>query len=272
MTGEATSTAALEDPLSLFDLRGQSVLITGASGAMGRAVAIALSSLGARLVLASGSETALEAVAEEARARGGDAVTVVRRPDSGDDVAGMFNAAIEAYGSVDSVFVASGYNEPDQIADMSVEQWETIMDANVRAPWLVAKAFGDHVAARGGRGKLLLVSSVRGRFGSPAGYTAYCTSKGATDALTRTLATEWGTKGINVNAIAPTVFRSALTDWIFSDTDAGKASRERNLSRIPMKRLGEPEDFVGLAIYLLSAASDFLTGQIIYVDGGYSAS
>jgi NAD(P)-dependent dehydrogenase (short-subunit alcohol dehydrogenase family) len=85
------------------------------------------------------------------------------------------------------------------------------------------------------------------------------------------LATEWGPRGINVNAIAPSVFRSTLTDWIFSDTAEGKASRERNYSRIPMKRLGEPEDFVGIAIYLLSAASNFVTGQIIYVDGGYTA-
>jgi NAD(P)-dependent dehydrogenase (short-subunit alcohol dehydrogenase family) len=89
--------------------------------------------------------------------------------------------------------------------------------------------------------------------------------------LTRTLATEWGPRGINVNAIAPSVFRSALTDWIFADTEAGRASRDRNMTRIPKKRLGEPEDFVGIAIYLLSPASDFVTGQVIYVDGGYTA-
>jgi NAD(P)-dependent dehydrogenase (short-subunit alcohol dehydrogenase family) len=262
----------LDAPLSLFDLAGRSIMVTGASGAMGRAVSIALAALGSRLVLVSGSEGPLEAVAVEARERGGEVTTVVRRPDSEEDVQAIFTTALAAYGSVDSVFVASGYNDPAQIGDMTLEQWETIMDANVRAPWLIAKSFGDHVSQRGGGGKMVLVSSVRGRFGSPAGYTAYCTSKGATDALTRTLASEWGTRGINVNAIAPTVFRSALTGWIFEDTEAGRASRERNMSRIPMKRLGEPEDFVGAAIYLLSAASDFVTGQIIYVDGGYSAS
>src|SRR5260370_575948 len=103
--------------------------------------------------------------------------------------------------------------------------------------------------------QLLLVSSVRGRHGSPAGYSAYCTSKGATDSLTKTLATEWGPRGINVNAIAPTVFRSALTEWIFADTEAGRASRERNYARISMKRLGGPPDFIGTGLYLLSAAS-----------------
>ena len=265
------SSIAFDQPLRLFQLEGQTVLITGASGALGRAVSLALGALGARLFLVSGSAEALETVADEARSRGGDVRTLVRRPDTEEDVRAIFDAALTAFGSVDAVFVASGYNDPDQIHDMTLQQWETIMDANVRAPWLLAKSFGDHVAERGGKGKMLLVSSVRGRFGSPAGYTAYSTSKGATDSLTRSLASEWGARGINVNAIAPTVFRSALTSWIFEDTDAGRASRERNLSRIPLKRLGEPEDFVGVVIYLLSAASDFMTGQILYVDGGYSA-
>lgn len=262
----------LADPLGLFKLEGQSILITGASGALGRIVAIALASLGARLLLVAGSEDALEQVAQEARARGGEVNTLVRRPNDEADVDAIVARAVELYGRLDSIFVASGYNKPDQIEDMSLEQWEEIMDANVRSPWLIARAFGKHLKDRGGKGKMLLVSSVRGRFGSPAGYTAYSTSKGATDSLTRTLASEWGVRGINVNAIAPTVFRSALTSWIFSDTEAGKASRERNLSRIPMKRLGEPEDFIGAAVYLLSSASDFVTGQILYVDGGYSAS
>jgi NAD(P)-dependent dehydrogenase (short-subunit alcohol dehydrogenase family) len=142
----------------------------------------------------------------------------------------------------------------------------------VRGPWLLAKAFGEHELTRGGGGRVVLVSSVRGRQGSPAGYSAYCTSKGAVDSLTKTLATEWGPRGINVNAIAPAVFRSALTDWIFSDTEAGRASRTRNMDRISKKRLGEPHDFIGITIYLLSKASDFVTGQIIYVDGGYTAS
>ena len=266
----------LRDPLSLFDVSGQVTVITGASGALGRAAAIALGALGSRLLLASGSADGLAAVAAEVKEAGGEVTTLACRPDSEPDAAGILDAAVAAYGQVDSIFVASGLNKPAPIEQMRYEDWQAIMDANVRGPWLMAKAFGQHLAGRDSdgtpaRGKLVLVSSVRGRHGSPAGYSAYCTSKGAVDSLTKTLATEWGPRGINVNAIAPTVFRSALTEWIFADTEAGRASRERNYARISMKRLGEPEDFIGIVLYLLSAASDFVTGQVIYVDGGYTA-
>ncbi len=148
------------------------------------------------------------------------------------------------------------------IQDMEVADWEAVMDANVRGAWLMAKTFGSHLIERGAPGKVLFVSSVRGRHGNAAGYSSYSTSKGATDALTKVLATEWGKHGINVNAVAPAVFRSALTAWIFEDTEAGADSRQAQHDPDPAGRMGEPEDFVGIALYLLSAASDFCTGQV----------
>src|SRR5260370_2080005 len=156
------------------------------------------------------------------------------------------------------------------------EDWQEVMAANVRGRWLMAKAFGQHLAGRAangrdGRGKLLLVSSVRGRHGSPAGYSAYCTSKGATDSLTKTLATEWGPRGINVNAIAPSVFRSALTDWIFADTEAGPASRERNYSPISIKPPGGPKGLGGVGPYLPSPASHLCPRHLTDSARGYPA-
>jgi NAD(P)-dependent dehydrogenase (short-subunit alcohol dehydrogenase family) len=270
MSAEPLS-AALSDPLSLFDVSGRVAIITGASGAFGRIVAVALGALGCKLLLASGSPEPLAIVAAEVATVGGEAQTLVRRPDSLEDAEAIVAAATEAFGRADTLIVASGLNKPAMIEDMSPTDWQAVMDANVKGPWLMAKAFGTQLIERGERGKVVFVSSVRGRHGNAAGYSSYSTSKGATDALTKVLATEWGKHGINVNAIAPAVFRSALTAWIFEDTDAGADSRRRNMSRIPLQRMGEAEDFVGIALYLCSAASDFCTGQVIYVDGGYTA-
>lgn len=262
---------ALRNPMSLFDVSGKVALITGASGSFGRACALALGAAGAKLVLVSGSADELAEVAREVGSVTADVATMVRRPDTLEDAEAMLKLGLEAFGKVDLLVVASGFNKAGFIQDQDYDTWQSVMDANVRGEWLMAKAVGTYWITNAIRGKMLMMSSVRGRHGNYSGYTAYCTSKGATDALTRVLATEWAKHGITVNAIAPTVFRSKLTSWMWSEDEVGQATRARSLSRIPLGRLGEPEDLIGMAIYLLSPASDFCTGQVMYVDGGYTA-
>jgi NAD(P)-dependent dehydrogenase (short-subunit alcohol dehydrogenase family) len=257
------------DPAKRFSIEGKSVIVTGASGAMGSEAAKALGAAGAKVTLAGGNAAALEAIAALPELAGRSTI-VVRRPDTLADAEAIVAGALSAYGRLDGMLVASGMNKVGLIQDQSVEDWESVMDANVKGSWLMAKAAAP-VLIEQKHGSVVLVSSTRGKLGHPAGYTAYCPSKAAVDLLGKTLAAEWGPHQIRVNVLAPTVFRSDLTAWMYADDDKGRAVREAMFARIPLKRFAEPEDFVGALIYLISDASSFMTGQVLYLDGGYTA-
>ena len=193
------------------------------------------------------------------------------RPDSEAACADMVAEAVKVFGRLDILVVASGMNKVAKIEDMAPETFDGVMDANVTQSWLIARAATVQMKAQGDGGKIVFVSSARGLLGHPAGYTAYCASKAAVDGMTKSLGCELGPTGITVNAIAPTVFRSPLTAWMFEDTEEATAVRKGFLSRVPKGRLGEPEDLAGPLLFLASAASDFYTGHILYADGGYTA-
>ncbi|WAC89286.1 SDR family NAD(P)-dependent oxidoreductase [Mycobacterium sp. Aquia_213] len=252
-----------------FSVKDKSILITGATGSLGSAATRALAEAGARVTLTGGNTDRLAELVDETGRH--DLAVVVRRPDTPADAQAMVDAAVAKHGRLDGVLVASGMNHVAPITEMDVDDFDDVMKANARGAWLVCQAAGRVLLQQRGGGSIVLVSSVRGSLGHPAGYSAYCPSKAATDLLAKSLASEWGPQGIRVNALAPTVFRSELTEWMYADDENGRETREAMFARIPLRRFAEPEDFVGALIYLLSDASSFYTGQVMYLDGGYTA-
>ncbi|MEM7288348.1 MAG: SDR family oxidoreductase [Actinomycetota bacterium] len=262
--------SALPTPNDIFDLRGKSAVVTGATGAFGAEAAYALAGAGAHVTLAGGNADKLDDVAIAITDGGGAATAVNLRPSTEADVDAIVAAATEAGGGLDIVVSGSGTNIVAPITEQPAEDWDAVMDVNVRQSWLLCRAAGRVMLEQGRGGKVILMSSARSTLGM-ANYSAYCPSKAAIDLLTKSLACEWGPHGINVNAIAPTVFRSDLTAWMYADEGDGPAVRAGILTRIPIGRLGEPEDFHGAVQLLASSGSDFMTGAVIHLDGGYTA-
>jgi NAD(P)-dependent dehydrogenase (short-subunit alcohol dehydrogenase family) len=255
----------------LFDVRGKSAVIVGATGAFGKVACATLGAAGARLTVTAGNEAELNKLSESLAQAGIDSHAVARRSNSENDAKAIADAAVSAHGSLDILVVASGMNDVAPIVDMTPERFMRVMQANVEGAWLMARAAGKQMIAQGRGGKVVFTSSARGKLGHPAGYSAYCTSKSAVDGMTKALGCEWGKHRITVNALAPTVFRSPLTAWMFEDNENANKVRTGFLARVPVGRLGEPEDLAGPLLFLCSRASDFHTGHILYADGGYTA-
>jgi NAD(P)-dependent dehydrogenase (short-subunit alcohol dehydrogenase family) len=255
-----------QDVTDLFDLTGKVAVITGATGGFGAVASKALAAAGVRVMLTGRNVHKLEQYTKEIVADGGTAAFAKGDPAIHDDVIRVIKATVDTFGGIDILITAAGVNKPGFIQEQSDEEWEMIMNANVKGTYLFCKEAGKVMMAQGKGGKVILLGSVRGELGLSR-YTGYCPSKGAVHLLTKTLGCEWGPHKINVNCIAPAVFRTELTQWIYDDPAVHKTF----LSRIPIGRLGEPEDFVGSVIFLSSRASDWMTGSVMYVDGGYTA-
>jgi NAD(P)-dependent dehydrogenase (short-subunit alcohol dehydrogenase family) len=260
----------LPTPASIFDLSGKSAVVTGATGAFGEQAARALAGAGAHVTLAAGGAEKLEEVADAIRSAGGSVTTINRRPGTDPDVDAIIAAATSGGRGLDIVVSGSGTNLVAPIVSQSPADFDTVMDVNVRQSWLLCRAAGRVLLDQRRGGKVILMSSARSTLGM-ANYSAYCPSKAAIDLLTKSLACEWGPHGVQVNAIAPTVFRSDLTAWMYADEGSGPEVRANILRRIPIGRLGEPSDFHGAVQLLASSASDFMTGAVIHLDGGYTA-
>jgi NAD(P)-dependent dehydrogenase (short-subunit alcohol dehydrogenase family) len=251
---------------SLFDVKGKVALVTGATGALGSAICLGYGLAGVKVMATGRKEESLKELCGKLKAEGVDISYSVGDPVKEADVIKVVNDTVNTYGEINILVTAAGFNAPKSILTHTLDDWQQIMDANVKGTWLYCKYAGEQLVKQKKGGKVILVSSARSKIGMK-NYTGYCTSKGGIDLMAQSLACEWGEYGINVNTFNPTVFRSELTEWMFHDDTA----KTKFLTRLPIGRLGEPDDFVGIALFLASPASDFITGANIAVDGGYWA-
>ncbi len=249
----------------MFDISGRVALVTGATGALGGAVAKAYGYQGAKVVMTARNASKLRELEAEFKAEGIDCAVFAADPGSSEEVGKLIKFVVSTYGELNILTVCHGYNNPKGILEQSVEDWQKIMDADLKSVYVVCKASAEQMVAQNKGGKIVVTSSARSKMGMK-GYTGYCASKGGCDLMIQSMASDLAPYHINVNTINPTVFRSELTEWMF---DPESAVYQNFLKRLPIGRLGEVQDFIGLATFLASPASDFLTGGNYDATGGY---
>lgn len=248
---------------SEFSLENRVAIISGGSRGIGRAIAVRLAQAGARVVVSSRKLEGVQAVADEINAAGGQALALEAHVGRAAEMERLVAQTLDAFGRVDIVVNNAGTNPhfgPLLTADES--QFDKIMDTNVKGAFRLCKAVAPHMERQGG-GKIINVASIAGLRPSPA-MGVYCVSKAALIMLTQVLAMELGRVNIQVNAIAPGVIKTRLSEALWQTPQIA----EPILARTPLGRFGEPQDIAGLALYLASPASDYVTGAVFVIDGG----
>jgi len=252
---------------SLFRLDGEAALVTAGGNGIGRVAAVSLAELGAKVAVTDIDGHAAEHVAAEIRAAGGDAMALTL--DVSDERAIV--AAVEkvhgAFGRIDVLVNNAGITKRIPTEELALEDWRRVLDVNITAAFLTSREVGRHMLAAGG-GRIINMASIMGVVGNRLyGAIAYHSSKGALVNFTRGLAAEWGSRGVRVNAIAPTFVRTRMTERLREDAEMVKTIE----SLTPMRRFAEAEELAGGIVYLATRASSMVTGHILAIDGGWLA-
>lgn len=249
----------------LFDLGGKVAIVTGAGRGLGQTMALALAAAGADVAVTSRTVAEIEAVRDEIRGLGRRSEAIACDVTDESSCEAMVAEVVQRMGKVDILLNNAGINIRKPILELSLAEFETVLNTNLKGYFLCARAAGRCLVAQGS-GKVINVSSIMGRVALPT-QTAYASSKGAIEQLTKVMALEWATSGVQVNAIAPTYFETELTRPLFEDPERNRFITERT----PMGRWGQPHELAGAVIFLASAASDYVTGHTLVVDGGWTA-
>jgi len=249
--------------VSLFDLTGKNAFVTGASRGIGRSIAVAMAGAGADVALVARSEQGLAETAAGIIALGRKAFVIPADVTSHDAVDAAVETAIEQLGHVDVVVNnAGGSNFMAAFLDLRLSGWDKLMRLNLDSAVYVCHAIGGHLVERGA-GSVINVASVAGVTGSPL-LSPYGAAKAGLVSLTKSLAVEWGATGVRVNALCPGWTATELNRQLWADPVAGPAT----VAAVPMHRWGRADEMAGPAVFLASAASSYMTGQVVVVDGG----
>jgi gluconate 5-dehydrogenase len=254
----------------MFDLSGRVAVVPGGGGAIGSAIAGGLADAGAAVALVGRSQERLDAAAREISDAGGTTLVLSADATDPEQTQDAIDRTVAELGRVDIIVNAIGGGAGDVLHDAEDypgDAWDWIMELNVRSTLLPTQAAVRQMVAQGEGGRVLNISSVRGQLGINAGYSAYVAAKGAIDSLTRQWATEWAKHGISVNAIAPTFVDTPQVASLLGDP----AFKAGIVSRIPIGRVGTTDDLLGAALLFCSPAASFITGQILTIDGGLTA-
>lgn len=253
-------------PFAALDLTGKVAVIIGGTSGIGRAIALGMAEAGADAVATSRREEQVQEIAREIESRGRRTMRMASDVNSRRSLQELLESTVKALGKVDILVNSAGRTKRAPTLDFAESDWNEILETNLNGTLRACQVFGRHMIERRS-GSIINIASIA-TFRALYEVTAYAASKAAVGSLTKSLAIEWASRGVRVNAIAPGVFPTALNQKLLDGTPRG----QEFLARTPMKRFGKVEELAGAAIFLASDAASFVTGEIIRVDGGMLAS